>query len=262
MSFLFTSDHPSPHHDHLGYGLKRGLKGSSREVVAILEVACVALAREQRELEGRIVALGVSNQRLWSGHVSVIRDQERGGRIIYSVEGPCPAEEMLRETWSWAWLSHHVERELVTQEQLRDYVWRLATPETPLLDARERKQSRQKTRRRSVYLALFGLIIFIALLVNYDDVELTSYFNSPTIHRYTDRKSIPSIKNDRSVKQESREASVKQELIEVPREALRESSKPEHRTRAPKTMSDPDMSVSPLPYDDELDRRRNTFDIY
>lgn len=162
--FLFSSGQSSSHHQHEGYGLKQGLEEASREEVAILEVACFALARLREEQQGELIALDEAQREIWSGSVSVYESDDGRGRIVHSVAGHCPALEMIRQTYSWDWQNESRESgslTLVSQDQLVDGVEQRATPYTPLLSSRKALTRTPSTVFRII---TCGLILSLSLV--------------------------------------------------------------------------------------------------
>ena len=157
--FLFSSGFRSSHDQHDGYGMKQGLVEASREEVALLAVACIALARQRRVYEGALMAYDQRGTERWCGAVCVYETDDGRGRIVYTVEGDSPPIKNLRETWSWGWQEEKVERYiLVDQKTLNDHVWRSATPHTPLLDLRRRRLKRNRIIKWLFLCGFLGLL--------------------------------------------------------------------------------------------------------
>ena len=169
--FLFSSGQSSSHHQHEGYGLKQGLEEASREEVAILEVACFALARLREKQQGKLIALDEARREIWRGSVSVYESDDGRGRIVYSVAGHCPALEVIRKTYSWDWQNElrdsSARLTLVNQDQLVEGVEQRATPYTPLLDSRKVLNRSSSTVVRIIKWGfIFGLSLVIYLYLN------------------------------------------------------------------------------------------------
>lgn len=133
LGFLFTSGVKSPHHAHLGYGLKRGLEGAPRALILTLESACVELVASRREMSGTLIALDRRGEERWRGPVTVTAGHDLAGRPNFAVSGACPEESALDDTHAWSWwpdemsshqMSSSERAELVTPSELIDYLER------------------------------------------------------------------------------------------------------------------------------------------
>ena len=159
--FLFTSGERSAHHEHSGYGLKRGLEAESAERVALLEAACFALVRERRAMEGELIALSVSGEELERLSVRVTEGEEPSGRPNLRVEGALISAEALAQLGGWAWRSAGgaEDGELCSLEALLDELRRRLPDEESELSVRHHEAQRGVWRTRLIKALLISLAL-------------------------------------------------------------------------------------------------------
>ena len=184
--FLFTSGVKSPHHAHLGYGLKRGLEGAPRALILTLESACVELVASRREMSGALIALDQRGEERWRCEVMITAGHDHAGRPNFAVRGVCPDEGAPDDARAWRWWPDEVTSadgvnadevnvdrvasdeinsdtwvELVTPPELSDYLERNRGRDPDALTQRNGSRSALGQRSR----APRALIVMVAIVM-------------------------------------------------------------------------------------------------
>lgn len=97
-SFVFTSGIRSPHHRHMGYGVKSGLEGLEFKYIQRFEVPCLQLAHTHQARQGELVLI-IDGDEKWRGTISISKGTEPSGRPNMLIQGVAPPHTILQDTY-------------------------------------------------------------------------------------------------------------------------------------------------------------------